>query len=339
MTRHGVVCFGELLLRLSAPGREQLLQSQQFRAFVGGAEANVAVSLALFGHDASMVSVVPDSSLGEACIGELRRYGVRTEGIRKAPGRLGLYFLATGAGHRASEVLYDRADSAFALAAPELIDWERELTQANWLHISGITPALGLRASTAALRAARAARERGMFVSFDCNYRAKLWEAWGGDAAAGMRQLAELAHLIFAEDRALGLMLGEDFARVPEPDRFRHACDHAFAAFPLTQRIAATVRSQFDVDHHELSAVMASRNRMLTTRVYSLTSIVDRIGSGDAFAAGVLHGIETGMDDQATLDFALAAACLKHSVPGDFNLVSAADVRNLVADQGFDVRR
>jgi 2-dehydro-3-deoxygluconokinase len=339
MPRHGVVCFGELLLRLSAPGREQLLQSQQFRTFIGGAEANVAVSLALFGHDASMVSVVPDSSLGEACIGELRRYGVRTQGIRKAAGRLGLYFLATGAGHRASEIVYDRADSAFARAPVDLIDWERELTQANWLHVSGITPALGLAASSAALRAVRAARERGMFVSFDCNYRAKLWEAWGGNPVTGLRQLAELAQLIFADDRALALMLGQDFSRVPAPDRFRHACEQAFAAFPLAQRIAATVRTQYDVDHHDMSAVMVSRNRTFTTRVYSLTSIVDRIGSGDAFAAGVLHGIESGMDDQATLDFALAAACLKHSVPGDFNLVSAADVRNLVADKGFDVRR
>lgn len=334
-----MVCFGELLLRLTAPDHELLLQSPRFLAGIGGAEANVGVSLARFGHAVSMVSIVPDNALGEAAICELRRYGVATDGIQKRPGRMGLYFLSVGAGHRASEILYDRADSAFALAPSDAIDWNRELTGARWLHISGITPALGPEAAVSAVRAAQAAQDRGVLVSFDCNYRAKLWERWNGDPAASLRALAERAQLIFADDRALALILGQDLSRVPQEDRFRRAVDQAFAAFPRAQRIATTVRIQHSADNQELSALLASRNRLFTTRVYSLGKIVDRIGSGDAFAAGILHGIESGLDDQATLDFALAAACLKHSVPGDFNLVTKADVYNVLAGKGFDVRR
>src|SRR5687768_6131452 len=177
-----IVCFGELLLRLGAPGRQVLLQSPQFEVFVGGAEANVAVSLARFGHDSAQVGVYPDNALGAAAAGELRRHGVDTRALRTGPGRMGLYFLTPGAVHRPSEVLYDRAGSAFALADPAAYDWPALLAGADWLHLSGVTPALGERAAAAAIAAAREARRLGVKVSFDGNYRPKLWEAWNGDA-------------------------------------------------------------------------------------------------------------------------------------------------------------
>jgi 2-dehydro-3-deoxygluconokinase len=335
----GVVCFGELLLRLNAPGRELLLQSPGLTVFVGGAEANVAVSLAQFGHAASVASVVPDSVLGAACVNELRKFGVRTDHIRVVPGRLGIYFMTSGAGHRPSEIVYDRAGSAFALNAGDVIDWNQALSGASWLHLSGITPALGAHCADTTLRAASKARERGLSVSFDCNYRAKLWEAWRGDAPRILREVADQADLVFADERAIALILGLTLPDLPPADRFQHAANRAFDAFPRLQRLTTTMRVEHSVDHHELSAQQVTRQGFTVSRTYSLDAIVDRIGTGDAFAAGILHGCLKGMDDQATLDFALAAACLKHSIVGDFNRVSVAQIEELLADRGFAVRR
>jgi 2-dehydro-3-deoxygluconokinase len=335
-----VVCFGELLLRLNAPGRELLFQSPRLDVYVGGAEANVAASLVQLGHPASMVSVVPDSPLGEACAGELRRFGVRTDQVHRAPGRLGVYFMASGAGQRPSEIVYDRADSVFSQRAGDLIDWNQALVGAAWLHISGITPALGARCAEAALRAAKTARDRGVNVSFDCNYRAKLWEAWHGDPARIMRELADQSDLLFADERALALILGLKLTDgTAAADRFQEAGRHAFAALSTLQRLTTTVRVEHSVDHHDLFALQLTRQGFTSTRTYSLHAIVDRIGTGDAFAAGILHGALAGLDDQATLDFALAACCLKHSIPGDVNRASVAQIQELLAGRGFAVRR
>jgi 2-dehydro-3-deoxygluconokinase len=338
-TRPGFACFGELLLRLSAPNNELLLQSGSLAAHIGGAEANVAVSLSHFGHATRMVSVVPDNALGKACIGELRRQGVRTDAIQTGEGRMGLYFLTVGAGHRPSEVLYDRADSAFALASAEAVDWSPILAEASWLHVSGITPALGPNAAAAALRAARAARAQGKSVSFDCKYRAKLWQRWQGNGRAILRELMAEADLVFAEERDMALILGGDYQSLAATERFQASAQEALATFPNLKRVATTVRTQRSVDDHDLAAKLMTREGLVATRTYSIGRIIDRIGSGDAFAAGVLHGIGTGLGDQATLDFALAAACLKHSIPGDFNLSTLADVHNLLQDSGFTVRR
>lgn len=335
----GFVCFGELLLRLSAPNNELLLQSGSLAVHIGGAEANVAVSLAHFGHATSMVSIVPDNALGNACRGELRRHGVRTDGVQSGPGRMGLYFLTVGAGHRPSEVLYDRADSAFALAPAELMDWNPQFANASWLHVSGITPALGPSAAAAALRAVRAARAHGLSVSFDCNYRAKLWQRWHGDAPRVLREMLAEADLVFAEERDMALILGRDYQAVPAAERFQASAADALSSFPHLKRVATTIRGQRSVDDHDLAAKLMTRSGLVTTRTYSIGRIIDRIGSGDAFAAGVLHGIESGLEDQASLDFGLAAACLKHSIPGDFNLSSVADVHNLLQDAGFTVKR
>lgn len=335
-----VVCFGELLLRLSAPGRQLLLQSPQLDVCVGGAEANVAVSLAKLGHEAVMVGAVADNALGEAALGELRRHGVDTRDVRKAEGRMGLYFLTPGAGQRPSEVLYDRAASAFAMAGGGEHGWASLLQGAGWLHVSGVTPALGQNIADATLAAMRAARAAGAKVSFDGNFRPKLWQAWQGDAAGILRGLFAEADLVFANERDIEVVLGQRFDQGDAKQRFYAAAQAAFAAFPNLQRMAATVREQLNVDHHALSALDASRSGARhETPSHEVGPIVDRIGTGDAFAAGVLHGILAGTDDGVGLEFGLAAACLKHSVPGDFNPLGEADIRAFAAGEGFGVRR
>ena len=335
----GIACFGEILLRLAAPHSELLLQTRTLVGHIGGAEANVGVALAQWGHSATVVSVLPDNSLGHAAVGELRRYGVRTDAVQFRPGRMGLYFLTVGAGQRPSEVLYDREGSAFALAPPELIDWSSVLAGVSWLHLSGITPAVSPQAAEAALRAARMARSLGVSVSFDCNYRAKLWERWHADARPILRELVEQADLIFAEQRDISLILGQQFDDVPAAEQFETAGKLAFDTFEHLKRIATTVRVQRSVDDHDLSGALLSRDGLRTTRTYSIGRIIDRIGSGDAFAAGILHGVRTQMEDQETVNFGVAAAVLKHSIHGDFNLVSIAEVQNLLRDTGFTVQR
>ncbi len=334
-----IVCFGEMLIRLSAPGAELLLQSPQLKVCFGGAEANVAVSLARLGHDVGMVSVLPDNPLGRAALEEVRKHGVDTRGLRFSAGRMGLYFLAPGAVRRASEVIYDRAYSAFAEAAPDLIDWDAELAGADAFHLSGVTAAVGPRAAEAALRAARAARARGLTVSFDCNYRQKLWDAWKGDAPGILKELVSLADVVFGDHRDMGLILGGDYAVKGAEQRRRLAADAAFAAFPQLKRLASTVRIQHSVDHHDLAGLMFSRDESWATPSFPLTPIVDRIGGGDAFAAGVLHGLRSGMADQQALAFGIAAACVKHTIPGDFNLAGEADIAALLADEALDVKR
>ncbi|HEY7639001.1 MAG TPA: sugar kinase [Steroidobacteraceae bacterium] len=321
-----VLCFGEILLRLSAPNRELLLQSGRFDAHVGGAEANVAVSLSRFGHAAAVVSTLPESPLGHACAGELRRHGVRTDGVRFAEGRMGLYFLTHGAGHRASEVLYDRAGSAFANAAAAVYDWDKLLDGCSWLHVSGITPAVSDAAGAAAAQAMATARRRGTKVSFDCNFRARVWGARAANAPAVLRDLCAQADLIFGDERDFAFMLGG-------------AASTALATFEHLQLIACTSRARQSTDVQQITGRLQTRQATYTTRPYSLYGIVDRIGAGDAFAAGVLHGLAAGFDPQKTLDFAIAAAVLKHSIPGDFQLAGVAEVEQVLSEQQTDVRR
>jgi 2-dehydro-3-deoxygluconokinase len=339
VTEKRIVCFGEMLIRLTAPSCELLLQSPRLDVCCGGAETNVAVSLARLGAPASLVSVLPDNAIGRAALDEVRKYGVDTRGVRFTPGRMGLYFLTPGAVLRPAEIIYDRAGSAFAEADPELIDWEQELEGAGLLHLSGVTPALGARGSAAALRAARAAKAKGVPVSFDGNYRGKLWATWNGDGPGVLRALLDCAEIAFVDDRDIALALGAKFETGDPATRRADAAAAAFAAFPGLGRIASTFRLAHQVDHHELSATMFTRGHELRTRAVPLVGIVDRIGGGDAFAAGVLHGLRSGTADQTALDFGLAAACLKHAIPGDFNLATEADVHNFLAQDSLDVRR
>jgi len=327
------VCFGEILLRMTAPGRELMLQTPRLDVNVGGAEANVAVSLARFGHDARMMSYLPDNALGDAARGELRRHGVDTSFIALGHGRMGLYFLTPGAGQRPSDIVYDRMHSAFANARAQALDWSDALEGAQWLHVSGVTPAVSGAAGEQALRAMRAARERGVKVSFDANFRAKLWEVRSEDPRPILDPMFAEADLLFAEARDIVLITGETAADGETAARI------AFARYPNAQRIAATSRKVISADHHELSAAMFTRAAATRTKPHAITGIVDRIGGGDAFAAGLLHGLASGASDQDMLDFAVAAACLKHTIPGDANLASEDDVRFYLSNTGSDVRR
>lgn len=328
-----VICFGELLLRLSAPDGEQLLQSGTLSVHVGGAEANVSVSLARFGHDAALVTIVPDNSLGQAALSEIRKHGVDTRHILRTPGRMGIYFISFGAVVRPSKIEYDRKGSAFAMSAPDVIDWSPILSDANWLHVSGITPAIGKNGTQACLRAVKAAYEAGVNISFDGNYRSQLWQDWGGDGPAVIREILSYATLALINERDIGLIAGREFSSR------QAAFDYAFSEFPNLTYIAATTRETVTMDHHRICAEFVSRTERVESRSYNVAGIVDRIGGGDAFAAGVLHGLLEDMPKQELIEFAAAASALKHSIRGDFNLVGPSDVMYAMGDESLDVRR
>jgi 2-dehydro-3-deoxygluconokinase len=333
-TRH-IVCFGELLLRMSSPAGEMLLQRPQLDVCIGGAEANVAVSLARFGHAVSMVSALPDNALGAAARDGLRAHGVDTGGIGFAAGRMGLYFLTPGAVLRPSEIVYDRADSVFARTEPAAWDWPALLQGASWLHVSGVSPAVGEAAGQAVLGAMRAARSMGVQVAFDGNYRASMWAQRGSDGAEVLLELMQHADLAFADQRDVALVLKRpELAHASRAE----AMAAAFEAFPKLSKVAATTREQFSIDHHKLGATLHTRAGVIATGDYELHHIVDRIGTGDAFAAGVLHGLLRGWTDARTLEFGLAAAAVKHSIAGDFNLAGEAQIE-AACTGALDVRR
>lgn len=332
-----IVCFGELLLRLTAPGRELLLQSGRLDVHVGGAEANVAIGLACLDHSTAMVSVVPDNPLGRGAVAALRAQGVNCSGVRTRAGRMGLYFLSPGAGLRASDIVYDRAGSAFADLPGDSFDWDSLLSGAARLHLSGITPALGPATARAAIAAAEAARRLGVPVSFDGNYRARLWETWDSDPRAVLTRLVGLADLLFGNHRDISLLLGHDFSG-DGADRRCEAAQAAFDAFPSLHRIASTARHVEDADRHRIAARLDTRDRGFQSEEVTVAGIVDRIGGGDAFATGILHGIHSGQSVEETVRSGLALACLKHSLPGDASLFRRADIEAFL-DGGLDVRR
>jgi 2-dehydro-3-deoxygluconokinase len=332
-----VLCFGELLLRLTAPGRELLLQSGRLDVHVGGAEANVAVGLARLGHGTAMISRVPANALGDAATGALRRFGVDASGVDTGEGRMGLYFLSPGAGLRPSDIVYDREGSAFALAGPDAFDWETLLDGADLLHLSGITPALGPRSAEAAKAAATAAKAKGVAISFDGNYRAQLWSKWDSDPAAILQELVGQADILFGNHRDISLLLGREFSG-EGPERRREAAEAAFAAFPGLKLIASTARHVTDADTHRISARLDGRKGSAQTEERVVAGIVDRIGAGDAFAAGILHGMLNGHDLDRTVHAGLALTCLKHSLPGDASLFGERDIEAFLVGE-LDVRR
>jgi 2-dehydro-3-deoxygluconokinase len=332
-----VACFGELLLRLTAPGRELLLQRPRLDVHVGGAEANVAVGLASLGHATRVISLVPDNALGQAAIGYLRRHGVDAAQVRATPGRMGLYFLAQGAGLRASEIVYDREGSSFANAGPSEFDWDELLASVDLLHMSGITPALGPCSAETALGAAQAAERLGIPISFDGNYRAQLWERWDSCPREILTGLVKRAEIMFGNHRDISLLLGRQFSGEGE-DRRREAADAAFAAFPKLKLIASTARHLDDADRHRISARIDTPERSVQTEDVVVAGIVDRIGAGDAFAAGILHGLRTGRDLDWTVRSGLAVTALKHSLPGDASLFGPRDIDAFMSGE-LDVRR
>ena len=337
MTDGRLVFFGELLIRLTAPGNELLMQSPSLALHVGGAEANVAIGLAHLGHDCAMVSRVPANALGRGAVAAVRGGGVDCAAITDGAGRMGLYFLSVGAGLRASEIVYDRAGSSFAATGVEDYDWDALLSGAQLLHLSGITPALGPRSAEAALAAARAAKRRGVPVSFDGNYRAMLWEAWDSDPRTILSELIGSADILFGNHRDLSLVLGREFSGEGE-DRRREGAEAGFAAFPGLKLIASTARHTLTADHHRIAARVDLRENCHQTPDVDVTDIVDRIGAGDAFAAGVLHAHLSGGDARMMAESGLALTALKHSLPGDASRFGQADI-DAFHGGGLDVRR
>ncbi len=332
MTR--VVTLGEIMLRLKAPGVERLFQTPLLEATFGGAEANVAVSLAQFGVAVRFVSAVPANAVGDACIAELRRHGVDTSAVRRAGERLGVYFLENGANQRASKVTYDRAGSAVALAKPNDFAWESIFANADWFHISGVTPAISAQAAEIALAAAGAARAKGLTVSCDYNYRKNLWR-YGKSAPEVMRNLVALANVGVANEedcqKALGIEVDIDVSsgKLVE-EKYRALAARVLDAFPNLERQAITLRESHSADRNAWSAVLATRSGFIRSKAYDITDIVDRVGAGDAFAAGLIYGLRAFKDDKRALEFATAASCLKHSIAGDFNRVTVAEVEALM---------
>lgn len=333
-----VVTLGEILLRLKSPQFERLFQSPLLEATFGGGEANVAASLARFGLDAALVTVLPDNSIGEAAVAELRKQGVDTSLIARGGERVGIYFLEAGANQRPSVVLYDRAHSSIAEADPGAFDWDAVFDGAHWFHLSGITPALSQSAADLSLQAVQAAKQRGVTVSCDYNYRGKLWK-YGKSAPEVMRKLVRSIDVGIAggEDcqRAVGITVEDEEGEAGEIPlaRFEAICRKMFDAFPSLKYQAITLRKSHSASHHEWSACLFNGRAFFVSTTYDLTHIVDRVGAGDSFAAGLIYGLVTGMGEQEALNFAVAASALKHTIPGDVNLVSLAEVQHLVSGE------
>jgi 2-dehydro-3-deoxygluconokinase len=333
-----VVTFGEIMLRLKSPGHERLLQSPQLEATFGGGESNVAQSLAHFGLDVSFVTALPENSIANACVAELRRSGVGTSLIARQGNRIGIYILEAGANQRPSTVLYDRVGSAISEAKSGDFDWEKIFTGTDWFHFTGITPAISQNAADLCLEAVKAAREMGVTVSCDYNFRKKLWK-YGKTAPEVMRELVSYVDVGIANEEDCQKSLGIEFdldveSGHLEAERYQTIAEQVMSQFPNLKKQAITLRESQSADHNDWSAVLHNGDRFLQSRKYSIRDIVDRVGGGDSFAAGLIYGTLTYKDDTRALEFAVAASCLKHSIPGDANRVSVAEVENLVGGSG-----
>jgi len=332
-----IVSFGEIMLRLKAPGHEKLLQSPFLEATFGGGEANVAISLAQLGLDVTFVTALPSNFLGDACIGELRRWGVDTSRIVRRGERMGLYFLEPGANQKPPEVVYDRFASAFAEMDSTELDWDAILDGVDWFHLTGITPAVGQNCADLALEAVQIAHRKGLTVSCDYNFRKKLWN-YGKAAPEVMGELLQSVDIGIANEedcqRSLGIEIDVNVSLGQlERGKYRNLAEKTMGVFPNLRKQAITLRESYSADHNGWSAVLHNREEFLESRCHEIRNIVDRVGAGDAFAAGLIYGLLNYKDDRQALDFAVAASCLKHSVPGDYNRVSVAEVEALMAGE------
>ena len=332
-----IVALGEVLLRLAPPAPLMLHQARSLEIEVGGAEANVLAVLAALGHPARLVSALPDSPLGAIATGALAARGIEIGAVRRLPGRMGLYFLEPGHGRRPARIVYDREGSAFAQAGPESFDLAAALDGARLLHLSGITPALGPDAAALTLAAARQANALGVPVCFDGNFRAQLWAAREGEPQAILREIIDSADILIGNHRDIALVTGAAFEGAGEQRR-RAAAETAFAAFPRLQLVASTARRVIEADHHAIAARVDTRNEAAQTEEIGVARIVDRIGTGDAFAAGVLHSWLAGQSLPEVVRTGLALCILKHGVAGDAAAFTAADAAAFWNGAG-DVRR
>ncbi|MCD7978717.1 MAG: sugar kinase [Tannerellaceae bacterium] len=336
-----VVTFGEIMLRLATPGYNRFIQSTSLNATFGGGEANVAVSLANYGIPADFVTRLPDNDIAGWCISELRKYNVGTDHIVRGGNRVGIYYLETGAVARASKVIYDRAHSSVSEIQPEMVDWKEVFKDAGWFHWTGITPAISQGAADACLEAIRVANEMGITVSTDLNFRKNLWK-YGKTAQEVMPALVEGCDIILGNEEDFEKVFGihpEGFdvtATDGEVDarEFESVCVQMMNKYPRAKKVIITLRGSVNANHNTWGGCLYSDKLYMSER-YDITHIVDRVGGGDSFMGGLIYGLLTyPEDDQKALAFATAASCLKHTIYGDFNLVSVAEVENLMKGDG-----
>ena len=333
-----VLTFGEIMLRLKAPGHERFFQSPMLEATFGGGEANVAVSLANYGMDAEFLTVLPKNDIAECCIRKLRYFGVDTKKIVRSEGRMGIYYLEGGANQLPSKVVYDRAYSSIALAKPGDIDWDKAFEGVDWFHITGITPAISESAMELSLEAVKEAKKRNITVSCDLNYRKNLWK-YGKKASEVMRELAKYVDVAIAneEDVQKSLEITVDVnVESGELDRekYRALGNKVLKAYPNMKCIAITLRESHSADWNGWAACLNDGKDFYVSKKYEIRDIIDRVGGGDSFAGGLIYGLNQYEDKQSALEFAVAASCLKHSVIGDFNRVSVSDVEKLMGGDG-----
>lgn len=331
-----VVTFGEIMLRLSTPGFERFTQSRQFDIRFGGGEANVAVSLANFGIPVDFITRLPQNDIAQACLMELKRFGVGTDKIVQGGERLGIYYLETGAVARASKVIYDRAYSSIATIQPGMIDWDKAFEGVSWFHWTGITPAIAEGTARVCFEAIQTANKKGITVSTDLNYRKNLWK-YGKKASEVMPDLVAGCDIILGNeedaDKIFGIRpdQGDVIGGHIDAAAYESVCRQLKQRFPRAEKIIITLRGSVNANHNTWSGVLWNGTVLLKAPTYDITHIVDRVGGGDSFMGGLIYGLLTYRnDDQKALDFAVAASCLKHTIPGDFNLVSVEEVEKLM---------
>jgi len=327
------ITFGEIMLRLKPPNWERFFQSPLLEATFGGGEANVAVGLARFGLNVAYVSVIPNNPIGDACIRELRRQGVDTSLIVRKGNRLGIYFLEAGANQRPSKVIYDRYHSAIAEASSGDINWDKVFDGVSWFHITGITPAISLSASELSLEAVKKAREKGVTISCDLNFRKKLWK-YGKSAPEVMDELVKYADIVIGNEedcqKSLGVKVDVDVesGRL-QTEKYRELTDRVLYLYPNIKKIAITLRKSHSANNNGWSAVLNNKKEFLISKKYEIHDIVDRVGGGDTFAAGLIYGFNNLYNDREALEFAVAASCFMHSITGDLPLLSIEEVKSL----------
>lgn len=333
-----VVTFGEIMLRLATPGYQRFIQATEFTATYGGGEANVAVSLANYGLNAEFVTRLPKNDIATSCLSSLHKYNVKTNNVIFGGDRLGIYFLETGAVARASKVVYDRANSSIADIKPGMIDWKEVLKGADWFHWTGITPALSQGAADACLEAIKTANEMGVPVSTDLNFRKNLWK-YGKTAAEVMPALVEGCDVILGNEEDAEMVFGikpEGFnshhtGGEVNAAEFESVCTQLQARFPRAKKVIITLRGSINANHNTWRGCLYSEGTLKVSKDYDITHIVDRVGGGDSFMGGLIYGLLTyTSDDQKALEFAVAASCLKHTIYGDFNLVTVEEVEKLM---------
>jgi 2-dehydro-3-deoxygluconokinase len=330
-----IVTFGEIMLRLTPPGYQRFIQARSFDVIYGGGEANVAAALANYGQPVEYITRLPANDIGDACLNYLRQYGIGTGHIVRGGDRLGIYFLEMGSAQRGSKVIYDRAGSALATIEPGMVDWEAAFADADWFHWTGITPAISEGAAATCLEAVKTAKTMGVRISCDLNYRRKLWK-WGKTPSEVMPELVSYCSVAVGNeedaDKVFGIKAPEAdvTAGKVEAEAYIYVCDTLAQRFPNLETIAITLRGSLSASHNTWSGILWHDGQTYTAPKYDIVPIVDRVGGGDSFCAGLIFGLRTYEGKQQALDFATASSCLKHSIWGDFNLATVAEVEKLM---------